>query len=88
MLAGVGVEHRIDAFTVEVPDTSVSGASPIPRSTTVSGWESHRSDPVALQANFKPMLRMNNQASMMKVQAAQLEDQIKFGEDEWRRYWE
>lgn len=31
---------------------------------------------------------MNNQAAMLKVQAAQAEDQIRFAEEEWRRYWE
>jgi len=31
---------------------------------------------------------MNNQAAMLKMQAAQAEDQIRLAEDEWKRFWE
>jgi len=31
---------------------------------------------------------MNNQAAMLKVQAAQLQDQARMAEDEWKRFWE
>jgi hypothetical protein len=40
------------------------------------------------QADFTPTTRMNNQASMMKVQAAQLEDRARMAENEWKRFWE
>ncbi|KAG7293711.1 hypothetical protein NEMBOFW57_003768 [Staphylotrichum longicolle] len=38
--------------------------------------------------DFSQTIQLNNQAAMLKVQAAQAEDQIRFAEEEWRRYWE
>ncbi|KAK3990919.1 hypothetical protein QBC44DRAFT_238088 [Cladorrhinum sp. PSN332] len=32
--------------------------------------------------------RLNNQAAMLKLEAAGAEDQIRMAEEEWRRYWE
>jgi hypothetical protein len=41
-----------------------------------------------VQADFTPTNQMNNQAAMLNVQAAQLQDQARLAEDEWKRYWE
>jgi hypothetical protein len=31
---------------------------------------------------------MNNQAAMLRMQAAQIQGQVTRAEEEWRRYWE
>jgi hypothetical protein len=41
-----------------------------------------------LQPDFSQTTQLNNQAAMLKVQAAGVEDQIRMAEEEWKRYWE
>ncbi|KAK3321929.1 hypothetical protein B0H66DRAFT_183454 [Apodospora peruviana] len=38
--------------------------------------------------DFSQTTQLNNQATMLKVQAAQAECQIAMAEEEWKRYWE
>ena len=40
------------------------------------------------QPDFSQSTQLNNQAAMLKIQAAQSEEQIQLAEEEWRRYWE
>ncbi|KAL2127768.1 hypothetical protein VTI74DRAFT_10184 [Chaetomium olivicolor] len=39
-------------------------------------------------ADFSQSTQLNNQAAMLKIQAAQAEDHIRFAEEEWKRFWE
>ncbi|KAK4162423.1 hypothetical protein QBC43DRAFT_168859, partial [Cladorrhinum sp. PSN259] len=42
----------------------------------------------AFRPDFSETQKLNNQAAMLKVEAAGIEGQIRMEEEQWRRYWE
>ncbi len=40
------------------------------------------------QPDYTRTTQLNNEATMLNLQAAQAEDEARMAEQEWRRYWE